>query len=493
MKSVLTTTAFISAALLLGRVSGFLREMLLARQYGTTESADAAVLMLTLPDFMVGLLLVGGFNAALVPALKKTAGPDRLALLNRVAVGVALLFALLTGLIMLFPSAIISVFAPSLDLYTLPNFKSAFTLSLIALPLTALIGVATSYLNTVGKFIIPSLSVLIFNGVLCIYLFAVPSGNASLKWFAVAILVATALRLGFQLGSMREAVAKPVWKLAQKHGDLFGKFIIGIFGYSIIIGAPIVFRSLYALNGDGFLARFNYAVKLFELPSALIIAPVVIVLLPKLAGMADKHPESFAAHVKSGLTASIALAGVATAVGLVFMPVIVSIIYQRGAISSSDAAEIAQLARILLLALPFYAIVQITAAALNAKGNPKAVMKNSGLALLLAVSFYFIGQNTIGGVYTSPAGFAVFYVASAGLNLASLWTAASLGKAFFKNTLVTIFKLSVGISPFILLQIYTAPHPVWIELLAMIMATLVLLGLIYSALKPLAAMRIDRQ
>lgn len=491
MKSVLTTTAFISVALLMGRVSGFLREMLLARLYGTTESADAAVLMLTLPDFMVGLLLVGGFNAALVPALKKTTGLDRIALLNRVAVGVVSLFALLTGLIMLFPGFIISVFAPSLDLYGLGNFEWAFILSLFALPLTALIGVSTSYLNTVGRFIIPSLSVLVFNGALCIYLFAVPSGDASLKLFAVAILVATALRLGFQLVSMRDALAKPVWKLSQKHGGLLRKFVIGIFGYSIIIGAPIVFRSLYALNGDGYLAQFNYALKLFELPSALIIAPVVIVLLPKLSGVADNHPESFGEHTKSGLTASVALAGVATAVGLVFMPAIVSIIYQRGAISNRDAAEIAHLARILLLALPFYAVVQITAAALNALGKPTAVMKNSALALLLAVGFYLIGRSIIGGVYISPAGFGVFYLASAGFNLVSLWTAANLGWCFFKNTLVAILKLSVGISPFILLQIYAHPYPMWLEVLAMMVSTLVLLGLIYSALKPLASTQID--
>jgi len=176
----------------------------------------------------------------------------------------------------------------------------------------------------------------------------------------------------------------------------------------------------------------------------------------------------------------------------VFMPAIVSIIYQRGAISNNDASEIAHLARILLLALPFYAIVQITAAALNAKGQPKVVMKNSALALLLAVVFYLIGRNTIGGVYTSPAGFSIFYLVSATLNLASLRATASLSWSIFRRILVIFLKLSLGISPFILLKIYTAPFPLWLEVLAMIVAMLALLGLVYSALKPLASIQIDR-
>ena len=118
-------------------------------------------------------------------------------------------------------------------------------------------------------------------------------------------------------------------------------------------------------------------------------------------------------------------------------------------------------------------------------------MKNSAWALVLAVSFYLVGQSTIGGVYVSPIGFDIFYLASAGFNLASLWTAANLDWQFFKSTLETILKLLVGISPFILLQPYIQLYPIWLEFLAMMASSLVLFGLIYSALKPLVSMRID--
>ena len=56
------------ALLLASRLLGLLRESALAAAFGTSGLADVVVLMLTLPDWVAGLLASGALAYVLVPA-----------------------------------------------------------------------------------------------------------------------------------------------------------------------------------------------------------------------------------------------------------------------------------------------------------------------------------------------------------------------------------------------------------------------------------------
>ena len=58
------------SALLLGRLSGFLRDVYISKTLGVGRSSDFLLAVLQIPDFLVGLLLVGGLNAYLIPKLQ---------------------------------------------------------------------------------------------------------------------------------------------------------------------------------------------------------------------------------------------------------------------------------------------------------------------------------------------------------------------------------------------------------------------------------------
>ena len=82
-RSLLQASTLVSLALLLSRLSGLIREQVLGARLGLSAEMDAAVLILTLPDLLVGLLLSGGFAAALVPALTRAAPEARIQLTPR--------------------------------------------------------------------------------------------------------------------------------------------------------------------------------------------------------------------------------------------------------------------------------------------------------------------------------------------------------------------------------------------------------------------------
>jgi putative peptidoglycan lipid II flippase len=86
--------ALLGATLLAGRLSGLLREIELAAAFGVSAEADAAVLLLTLPDLLVNLLLSGGLSAALVPRLQALPLHSAQVLLRQTLLFVFLLFSL---------------------------------------------------------------------------------------------------------------------------------------------------------------------------------------------------------------------------------------------------------------------------------------------------------------------------------------------------------------------------------------------------------------
>lgn len=375
MKSVLFVSALVSFVLLLGRLSGFVRETLLAATFGPTVTADAAIVLLTLPDLMVGLLLAGGFNAVLIPAIKQAEGAERILLVRRTALVAGMAFAALAVLLALVPDRVMAIVAPSLEEGALPELPLAFRLSLIALPMVAVIGVAAAYLNSVGRFAVPNLSVLLFNLTLCAYLLAPGGLTLGLVGFAIAILAASLLRLGLHLIFMapvfRRVAPSPASKTSQLVGSGFAKrFALGVLGLGVTVAAPVVFRTLYAATGEGNLALFSFALKLFELPSAILIAPVVIVMIPKLAALAvPEERATFDEALVTSLLAVLALATAAACVAFIFANPIASAIYGYGAMGAEDVALVAELGVLLMLGLPFLAVVQIGAAALSARGQ----------------------------------------------------------------------------------------------------------------------------
>ncbi len=492
MNSALSASVLISATLLIGRLSGFIRETLLANRLGTSASADAAILILTLPDFMVGLLLAGGFSAALVPVLKQHSGTDRLFLTHRSGLTITVLFVGLALLIAVFAEPVIRLFIPRVDFAALPDFVTGFNLSLMVLPIAALIGVSASYLNTVGRFTIPSLGVLVFNGTICIYLALPITDPAQLFGFAAVVLLAAVLRLLYQLRSMPEAMralqgTPPPWP-----PGFLRKFVVGTVGFSVIVGASIVFRSLHALHGEGYMAVFNYAMKLFELPAALLIAPVAIVLLPTLSGLDPADTDTFEDYARTGMLAGLTLACVAAAAGGLFMPTIVRIIFEHGAMTPAESARITQTARVLVSALPLYALLQLSATALNAKGRPTLMMINSFIGLGAGVAFYGTLVALGWGEIASAAGFVMFQVVAAALCIGAVFGWRMPSATTLRAVVFMLVKMSLALTPFVYLETVTPDMPAWIGFASLMGAGLLLSAVNLPLIKPLIKMRIDR-
>lgn len=420
MKSILTTLSFVSIALLIGRVSGFIRDLILAGRYGATEQADVIIVLLSLPDFTVGLLLAGGFSAVLTPRLCKVDGVDRLVLAQTVALFSCLAFGILAGGIALWPQTILSLLAPSASIEALSSYQLAMVITLAALPLAAVTGALTSYLNSNDVFIVPNLGTLVFNLTLCLFLLFWWVEDTLLIHFAIALVMAGVMRLVLLLWKSWHLIEDYMQlRWARLDLDFAMDFVAGVLSLSLVVAMPIVFRTFYAAGGVGNLAIFNYSFKLFELPSALIFGPLVTILLPKLSKIPADDYDRFYSQVVIAIKAILMLACVITGIWLCVGDGLARLIFLRGAMKSDDVQNIAETTLYLYLALPFAGLTYMSTIALNALGLPKRVLRNSLISGGLAVALQLLLSPSGEGL-EALLPFLIFYGAHAVLNCLDL-------------------------------------------------------------------------
>ena len=63
--------------------------------------------------------------------------------------------------------------------------------------------------------------------------------------------------------------------------------------HGCVVAVPIFYRSMHSSLGEGSLVQFNFALRIFELPNAILLAPIVTIFLTLLADAYEKNNETF--------------------------------------------------------------------------------------------------------------------------------------------------------------------------------------------------------
>jgi peptidoglycan biosynthesis protein MviN/MurJ (putative lipid II flippase) len=338
------------------------------------------------------------------------------------------------------------VLAPELQTQSAGPISRAFRISLLAIPLSTLIGVSVAYLNTVGRFAYPGLSVLLFNTVLCIYLFSSTLSSFGLIGFAAALVVANLFRLGLQVSGMREMFRWPKEAFAPIDRGFLRVFLFGVASYALVVAVGVIFRTIHAHGGDGLLSAFNYAIKLFELPTALMVAPVATVFLPLLSAEAQLASDSFEQKFLAACGAAWALSTSAALLGHQFMAFLVARIYGYGSMTAAGQADVAAVAKIMMFGLPAFALFQMGSVALNAKGLTHRVFWATSFGLGTGIAIARLAQY-LDVPNHAALGFAAFQWAAAFAVLSSLDLTQGLKKTLARTALTSAGQAALVVLP----------------------------------------------
>jgi len=428
--------------LLASRVLGVLRETALAAAFGSSGMADVAIVMLTLPDWLAGVLVSGALAYVLLPQWAKESAAQQNATQNHVARRLLWGSLVLAGLMCVAQGPVAALLVPGASAALQGAARHAVVWSALALPAAMLAGLWATRLQHERDFVGLYSANLVVNGVLIAALLllgfrgAEPGAGQTLGVFLLMAVVLRLLWQGWRMRHLRQnalpvappSVAPPPplpgWRI----------WMWAALGAGLPLTLPFVARTFASGAGEGALATFNYAWKLVELPLILAIQLVASLAFPAIArahaasasGTGHTSADAMATAVRNALVLAWTLACAAAAALLVGAPVIASLLFGWGRMEVSALEQIAAWGRVGAWGLLPQALLAVALTVLASVGRMRfAVLAYVlALALLLAV-----------GAAGWTAGESLMWGLNAGFVVAALVAGGALGAPALRHWL----------------------------------------------------------
>jgi putative peptidoglycan lipid II flippase len=370
----------------LSRITGFIRDALIAGILGVSPLTDAFFVAFKLPNFFRRFFAEGAFNAAFVPLFSGTLASSGLhaARLYGEKIFALLLFGL-TGFVFLcenFMPGMISIFAPGF-ISTPERFELAVTLSRITFPYILFISLASLFsgiLNSMGKFAAPAGTPIILNLTMITALLMALFGWAqpgpglawAVFWAGIFQLVWLWMSCHFQGMSIRISFPQitPEAKSLVRLG-IPGAISAGVFQLNLLMDT--IFASSLP---TGSISYLFYADRLNQLPLGVIGIAVSTALLPELSKHIKTGNHSAAHHTQNRALEFALAITLPAAVGLIILGgPLVALLFERGAFTSNDAQATGYVLSAFAAGLPAYVLVKILSTKFFAHQDTKTPMK----------------------------------------------------------------------------------------------------------------------
>jgi len=388
IKALLISSLAMNIGLLLGRLSGFVREAFVASTYGASSQADIVVLMLTVPDLLVNILVGGAMGAMLVPEF--TQRPKIAAqLLYQSLLFFGMLFLMVTVVLYWRSDTLVALLVPGFSDLQVVKATKALGWVLWLIPLTILSGVVTAYLHAQHRFAVAALGALIINCAIIAGLMLVYYGYGTLSLIAVFVIIGGLIRLLSQL-SLVPLHWNPLNSLNpwQLHRSLMVRYGQAMMSGSVLLLFPVVARALASYESEGSVAMFNYAMRLVEFPLAIAVTFLAVIFFPRLAQSFTSDARQHRQLIRYGVQMTLVLSLVASILLIYLSDAYAEIVYGHGGMSDTSVTAVATLAAIGLITLPLQGLTTFLTAVFNARNDMRTplFLNSAGLVFFLLAS-----------------------------------------------------------------------------------------------------------
>lgn len=392
LKSLLYSALYINLGLLLGRVAGFLRDVLIASNYGASAEADVVVLVLSVPDFLVNVLVGGGLAAALVPSFSEHAATKRV-LWFQSALIVGIAFSLLAVILLLKLELVVSVLAPGFSPSQVQVAELLLSIIIWLVPLTAVTGVMGAYLHAHNRFFVASLGTLVIN-LFIIAGFACAGDELEYLYLVMVFaLLGGVARLVMQFAAGVRISGAPQTTLKHWYvsSDLITRYVQVAGAGCLLLSYPMILRAAASMLGSGQVAQLTYAQRLIDLPLLLAVTFVATVLFPRMAAAYFSDFRMFERLTVWGMRVTIFSSALVVVVVTNIPDELFGLVYGYGNMTPSLIEAGAELLKIGILGVPFIGVSTFVAVSFQAQKDartPLLINVVAIVALLLAIIIF---------------------------------------------------------------------------------------------------------
>lgn len=364
-KSIAKSASLIGIATLFSRILGFIRDIIIAKLFGTARYAQAFVVAFRIPNLLRDLVGEGATNAAFVPVFSEYLVQRRREefweLANIVLNLLFILLAIMVVLGIIFSPIIVRLIAPGF-IKDLDKLSITIKLTRIMFPYLVLIGLtayAMGILHAFKSFAAPAFGPCLLNIAL---IFAASIASTRMRQpvlgLAIGVLVGGILQLviqlpslyrrGFRIKSYTLRITAHARAGAKRIGLLLLPRTFGSVIYQLNVFIDTILASLSSIVGEGSVAAIYYANRIIQFPLAVFGIAVSTAALPTMSiQAAEDNLEKLRSTLSFSLR-SIFLIMLPSSAGLIILSKpITRILFERGEFNAYSTS-------ITSLALLFY-------------------------------------------------------------------------------------------------------------------------------------------
>lgn len=507
-ESVMRSAGIVSIAVLMSRVTGLLRESVMARLFGAGLAYDAFMLGFRIPNLTRDLFAEGALSSAFVPVfteyLNQRGKEEAARLAQLVATAIVLVVSCVCALGVIFAPSLVHLLAPGFA--AVPGkFELAVTMTRIMFPfllLVALAAQAMGVLNASNRFGVPAMASTFFNigsvsfGILIGIALGPQLHLTRIEGMAVGVVLGGALQLVWQLPSLYRLGFRFKFAFDWAHPGLIR--ILRLMGPAILGSAAVQINVMVNTNFassihdpvrglDGPVSWLGYAFRFMQLPLGLFGVAVGSATLPSISrSAAAGNMDEFRRTLSKSL-GMVFLLTLPSSFGLAVLGrSIIGAIYQGGRFQVYDTQQTATALSCYSIGLAGYAALKVVGPAYYALGDARTPMLislasivinfctalatirytnlgHAGLALSTsAVSLFSflvlfeVLRRRIGGVYGRELWAGILKVLAASLVMTgAIWTSnrgveSWLGTGQFEHLINVGISMPLGLAVFYL-------------------------------------------
>lgn len=359
--SLFKAASTVSLFTLASRITGLVRELLIAATFGASALTDAFNVAFRIPNLFRRLFAEGAFSQAFVPVLataRAQQGDEATRLLVDRVASLLVLVLLLTCVVGV-AGAPVLVWAMASGLKQEPaGFEAAVRMTRWMFPYIAcmsLVALASGVLNTWKRFAVPAATPVLLNVAMIAAAWKLApwfqsQGIPAIYALAAGVMLGGLLQLGAQVPALLRLGMLPrpslAWaSLRTAWGDpgtrqITRLMLPALLGVSVAQISLLINTQIASHLTPGSVSWLSYADRLMEFPTAMLGVALGVVLTPQLAAArAAKDDAAYSAMLDWGLRLVVVLAVPCAVVLLTFAEPLVAVLYHYGAFTAADVQQ----------------------------------------------------------------------------------------------------------------------------------------------------------
>jgi len=398
---VVRSAGIVSIAVMLSRLTGLVREIVMANFFGASFAHDSFLLGFRIPNLPRDLFAEGALSSAFVPtftvSLVRGSKLQSGELANLVTTAIVAVVGILCLLGMWFAPNLVWLLAPGFA--SVPGkFELAVHLTRIMFPfllLIALAAQATGMLNSHGSFGVPAIASIFFNigsvgfGLLIGYAVGPYFGIAPIEGMAYGVVVGGALQFGWQRAKLHSLGYRfrPVWNWSHPGLRSIGRLMLPAIVGSAAAQINLIINTSFAsqindpVRGhDGPVSWLGFAMRFVQVPLSLFGVAFASAILPSVARSAAAHNfNEFRRTVASSLGMIFLLTIPSALILITLGQPLIGAVYQSGRFNAYDTRQSA-------LALSCYAVGLVAFAATRVLVPAFYALSDARTPMLIGIS-----------------------------------------------------------------------------------------------------------